>query len=851
MASAYSIARTYNEFVPPLDLELFYKGLQAKQTAYDQNFAFIQTQIDAAKSLDIVKQSDQKYAAERLGQIVEQVNNYGNIDLTSSSVARQVSSHVKQVLDDNVKNAISSTKEYRNFTQRMEELRKTNKAAYNQINEAYALRGFRNYLDNEEVGEVLKPINYSEYRDVQGKSDKLLKEAFEMYGVTKEQEAISDWEYLETEVQGIQQEKIRSYINSNLDAADRQQLAINGWYNYSLENPEKAKETLSSYSETRIKNYESAINQLKEKKDSLSIADQQKAVSAIKLFESKIDNLKEANEELETPEQIGAYMELERIVSSAEEMFSERVTSSKYTPNQAYSNKMSHELSVMKYTADLLEKQKTNSYDNIGAETYGDSGNPLTNEENYELGVGRVLTANKQLEEELKEQLGDKYDKNTSVQTNIEKIKDPETKQKYYEKYITNTTELAELGKDYDQVYDNLKSFIYTSKEGVEKTFDTAQILYHIAAEYKDAADTEKPYYASLFNHIKNKNPNQKMNRLNKDGKIIGQDKYGYLDIEKVSKKNPKKLTSYIDITSQKKMLGYIETFVPKERRSEYLEKVEEVIKKVQSSDNRRPFTIEDSYKILANMGLENVSNEYKTTMALSNSSGMLNYFLKTSGEKYIKNPHARPIGLDPKREGTEANLHSLISTTINSDSRNNVKFDKNKEIQVAPTADGKSVRFYQKTENGEVGVSSETYNISGLHPQLQEFVQVKFQDENWKKTSSVIKLNDNIQPKTKDILKTTVSALKNTYKDLDTEKLEHIIGSPDKYSAKFHDEKLSIVSASNQESSTYYTFSEENESMLLHQAFLRGVANPIELLQAMLADIAENGVPNTLKIKK
>jgi len=358
MASAYSIARTYNEFVPPLDLELFYKGLQAKQTAYDQNFAFIQTQIDAAKSLDIVKQSDQKYAAERLGQIVEQVNNYGNIDLTSSSVARQVSSHVKQVLDDNVKNAISSTKEYRNFTQRMEELRKTNKAAYNQINEAYALRGFRNYLDNEEVGEVLKPINYSEYRDVQGKADKLLKEAFEMYGVQESQYSTGDlWTYLETKVQGIEKEKIRGFVMSRLDAADRQQMSINGWYNYSLESPEKAKAVMAEYTEKKNNTIDLQIKALENSKSNASSTEKEKIKQAITILNSQKEYNLESLKDIKSPERVGEFMEMEKMISGLEMMYSERIVSKKYTANQAYANKMRYNLDLKKFALDEKEFQ--------------------------------------------------------------------------------------------------------------------------------------------------------------------------------------------------------------------------------------------------------------------------------------------------------------------------------------------------------------------------------------------------------------------------------------------------------------------------------------------------------------
>jgi len=353
MASAYSIARTYNEFVPPLDLELFYKGLETKQTRFDQNFAFIQSQVDAFKSLDIIKQSDQKYAGERINQIVEQVNNYGNIDLTSSSVARQVSSHIGQVLDDNVKNAVASTREYRGFMQKMEELKKTNKAAYNQINEAYALRGFRNYLENDEVGERLGSINYSEYRDVQGKADKLLKEAFEMYGVQESQYSTGDlWTYLETKVQGIEKEKIRGFVMSRLDAADRQQMSINGWYNYSLESPEKAKAVMAEYTEKKNNTIDLQIKALENSKSNASSTEKEKIKQAITILNSQKEYNLESLKDIKSPERVGEFMEMERMISGLEMMYSERIVSKKYTANQAYANKMRYNLDLSKFALD-------------------------------------------------------------------------------------------------------------------------------------------------------------------------------------------------------------------------------------------------------------------------------------------------------------------------------------------------------------------------------------------------------------------------------------------------------------------------------------------------------------------
>lgn len=84
MASAYSILRNYGDYIQPFDFNLIQKGLEYKQQKYDANSAMVQEQINQFANIELAKDEDKAYLNERLNTLVDQVNEYGSIDLSSN-----------------------------------------------------------------------------------------------------------------------------------------------------------------------------------------------------------------------------------------------------------------------------------------------------------------------------------------------------------------------------------------------------------------------------------------------------------------------------------------------------------------------------------------------------------------------------------------------------------------------------------------------------------------------------------------------------------------------------------------------------------------------------------------------
>lgn len=498
MASAYSIARTYNEFVPPVDLQLFASALAQKQQQFDTNYAMIQAQIEMP--IDIIKEADQKYYADRMKSIVDELNSYGKIDLSSSSVARQVSRHVGQVIDDNVRNAVTSTRIKREFDANMEALKKSNKEAYNAINEMHALKGFKEYMENDNVGEMLKPIQYVEYRDVQGKMNKLLMESFKLWGETEIQSATEDpWTFLETKVKGLKKEQIRQHVLANLDANDRAQLEINGWYNNGLSTPERSQEVLNEYISVRNENIDYAIEQLTKSKQDATKTQKKYIDNQIEIFNRDKENNKQVLEKLKTPEQIGAYMEMEKMITGFQEMYQEREVSRKYTPNQAYANRMRYNLDLDKFKLSAMEYElKRQQYedsltlpdtdaiqpnDMSGQELVGLFGKTIQAAQEVDSSIDAALTKNGLSSEGYRTQ-SDKLDDLAEV--------DPEQAAILRTQYTITNQPLIAMNKKVDNLLQNY-----------EKIVGKGNILGYIRAQWDKADTANKKVLEYVFEYAK------------------------------------------------------------------------------------------------------------------------------------------------------------------------------------------------------------------------------------------------------------------------------------------------------------------------------------------------------------
>ncbi len=152
MANAYSILHNYDRPLYTPNYELIATAMQYKQGKLDANRARLQTVADQIGFADVAKQQDKDYIENRLQSAVDIANKYAALDLSSSSLTNQLIGKVTEVVDDNVKNAVLSTKVYRSEQAEWAKKQEEEPDLYSEDNYQYAMRGANAWLNDEKVG---------------------------------------------------------------------------------------------------------------------------------------------------------------------------------------------------------------------------------------------------------------------------------------------------------------------------------------------------------------------------------------------------------------------------------------------------------------------------------------------------------------------------------------------------------------------------------------------------------------------------------------------------------------------------------------------------------------------------
>lgn len=167
MANAYSILHNYDQPVYQPNLDLVTKVLSYKQQKLDTGRQKLQSLYDEFSMLDIYKDSDREYAEERLGQVKNMVDKYASGDLSSDALVRDISSNMDNFVDDNVINAVVSTKGFKSDLSTWNKVREEEPDRFGEQNYNYALTKAQNYLANDKVGQKYNgEASFIEYVDV-------------------------------------------------------------------------------------------------------------------------------------------------------------------------------------------------------------------------------------------------------------------------------------------------------------------------------------------------------------------------------------------------------------------------------------------------------------------------------------------------------------------------------------------------------------------------------------------------------------------------------------------------------------------------------------------------------------
>lgn len=845
-----------------MDLNLLAKGLEMKQTQFDTNYAALQKQIDAVASLDILKKADQTYVADRVSQVIDSINNYGVIDLSSSSVTRQVSGHIKQVLDDNVKTALASTKKYRAFQDQMQQLQKTNKGAYSRINEMYASKHLNNYLLNDKVGQELEDFNYLEYRDVNEKVNKKLLEIFKNYGITENQIATEDpMTYLETKVKGIEREKIRNTIEASLDAGDRQQLAINGWYNYGLQSNDAAAKKIKEYSDQRIGEVENIQKKIKEKleKGDLNQTEKDALKAQISFFDSQIESYKglsDPEKGLKTAEEVGGFLEKERLIGHAQEIYEERVIGKKYTLNEVEFRK--NELLIEQLRADAENRKSgVNDYDEVGVPVTPNIANSLDGEM-VSQGVEEYVHRNESFIDEI-----NTYDEKYKVRFQDGTINQKETLQKLAEEGI----DITYLQKEYESLT-SIEGEISTKFKDLETTLTTKlgnkeEVEKYVAYLYKNADSDEKPALNLFYKKIKGKNSipidevdTKGVHKIKSPGELSGiiGNSLTSVSVQDGALKRKYTVSNGYDTASTEKVL------TKEDFKKTYLG-TEEEYKKLTEGNLTQSQVDEIIKRVDARAGGANITSLIVEDLntALLNSDAYKGVALRISGE-----------GVTDK----EKELLSKIATTASqTDIEGNPGILTNNDIRIEKV--GRKVRVSQIIEGKRIK--------TGLIP-MEEFTQDVQEYFNQKKstyprhldivtpilfddaptTNSEIEptlrpnydatvLNNSSSKRREEVYNALIKKIKDKdIKNINTTLLKELNNNPTNFAYRFsHKNGLSIVKTKDKDDVVFNfdsLYGQDKDAQ--YQLYSKTLHTPY-LIQAMLAEIYTNNYyPKSIKTK-
>lgn len=236
MASQYSILRNYGKYVSPYNMDVMMQGMGYMQQKIDTNRQAINEYADYIINSDIIKPQDREYLQNRLNGLIQDVNNvYRNSNLASDGIARSIQARLGEALDTRVLNAIAGTREYRSFSQKIEDMKLNNPKQYSAINEAVALLPFYEWANDGQVGTRMNPIHYTPYTDYNEEMNKMMKDFVSLnkgkkFSVPEIVDGKPTGRMRDITVDEMSQSQIRSIAARSISQNAKAQMQIEGQY---------------------------------------------------------------------------------------------------------------------------------------------------------------------------------------------------------------------------------------------------------------------------------------------------------------------------------------------------------------------------------------------------------------------------------------------------------------------------------------------------------------------------------------------------------------------------------------------------------------------------------------------
>lgn len=367
MASAYSIIHNYGNPESNFDFDLISKVMGYKQQKFDANLAKIDAVYSKLENIDLARDVDRQYFAQRLNSLTNEINSAsqeGGLDLSNNSLMRNINQHIDQVYDDNVMQAMIETSKFRNYQASVAKIKEDSPELYNQTNEAFGMAPFIDYMNNQEVGAKIKgDLYYEPYKDVEGDLRKTALEFQKAFKGQKIETVDAVGNKITREINSLSPAEIRQIALSQLGSKYDRQLQINAWGRFGgYQDPTMVQNSLTDYVEKRIEHNNTEISGLELRKTQEGITD-----AEIENLDNQIKSIKDNSilmqqsvpDMLKSPQNAGTYLEKEfavnALVSSMEGFYKESVTLGK---NEVYFETLNYNFKVNRAKADDLFRQK-------------------------------------------------------------------------------------------------------------------------------------------------------------------------------------------------------------------------------------------------------------------------------------------------------------------------------------------------------------------------------------------------------------------------------------------------------------------------------------------------------------
>lgn len=311
MANAYSILHNYDQEVYTPNFQLVAKALEYKQGKVDANREKLQTIYDQLSVIDVEKDVDKEYVERRLNTAVEIANQYGSLDMSQDNFAGDLIGKLSEVIDENVMNAVVSTKVYRSEQQAWSKLFEDHPEKYSEANHALAKKSSEEWLAKEKVGAKYEGgggiIEYDNYnKRLQENIHKIAEQLKANYVETTD----GNGYFVErTSGKRIEQNKLNSALDVWIGDTGRAQIQRESWYKSRNLTDADVKASYEQYTAPKIEENNSIIKELRKNITAGGTPEE------IERWEKGIKSIEESNANISTSYdalgKVGAYYKMQ------------------------------------------------------------------------------------------------------------------------------------------------------------------------------------------------------------------------------------------------------------------------------------------------------------------------------------------------------------------------------------------------------------------------------------------------------------------------------------------------------------------------------------------------------------